>query len=347
MAPVQREEYPNFTFIRLVAAASVIFSHSFVIGEDNEAREPFVQLLGHGSILGIYGVFCFFIVSGFLVTQSLIRSESTLNYLWRRFLRIYPGLFACLVLCAFILAPWFSRDGTLHFLGTFEGSNFVLGNLLKPGHVAGLPSVVFYENPTDDLGALINGSLWTIFHEVACYIILGLIFLMGLLRAWMMAVLAIGMCLVNFLGLRTHLILIDDFKFVAPAFFAGVTVCLLSLKMTWSRTAIIVVASTAALAIVLAIIQQKLLAIFPLAGAPLILLLATTTWIQLPTLKSAGDISYGVYLYGWPVQQAVRSIAGPGWLIVFVVPLVIACGIGFLSWRFIEKPALRFKDWLK
>src|SRR3954454_11258941 len=84
-----RGRYPNFDFIRLLAASSVIFSHSFLIGDGDERGEPLVRLLGPHNIIGIYGVHCFFMISGHLVTQSFLHSSCTMDYLRRRFLRIY------------------------------------------------------------------------------------------------------------------------------------------------------------------------------------------------------------------------------------------------------------------
>lgn len=63
-------EYPNFLFIRLIAAATVIFSHAFLIAEGIEDNEPLVRLLGPHNILGIYGVFIFFFASGFLLPRA-------------------------------------------------------------------------------------------------------------------------------------------------------------------------------------------------------------------------------------------------------------------------------------
>ncbi|MEF3128694.1 acyltransferase family protein [Rhizobium leguminosarum] len=84
---VEKPFYPNFNMIRLVAASMVIFSHAFLISEKTEANEPFVRLLGEGKLLGIFGVYVFFITSGFLVTQSA-QFGSVGGFLWRRALRI-------------------------------------------------------------------------------------------------------------------------------------------------------------------------------------------------------------------------------------------------------------------
>jgi len=95
----------NFDALRLIAALSVVFSHSFLVAEGSEANEPFVRLTGNQCILGLVGVFVFFIISGYLVTESWCRSPMPGRFALRRALRIYPGLVVNVALCAFVMGP--------------------------------------------------------------------------------------------------------------------------------------------------------------------------------------------------------------------------------------------------
>src|SRR6516164_10015022 len=95
----------NFDALRLVAAASVVFSHSFLIAEGTQDHEPLIWLTGNQSILGLAGVFVFFAISGFLVTQSFEETGNAWRFLAKRALRIFPGLFITTLLSAFVLAP--------------------------------------------------------------------------------------------------------------------------------------------------------------------------------------------------------------------------------------------------
>src|SRR6266566_9247257 len=95
----------NFDALRLLAALSVVFSHSFLIAEGSEAREPFVWLTGSQCILGLVGVFVFFIISGYLVTESYCRHPAPGRFAVRRALRIYPGLLANVLICALLIGP--------------------------------------------------------------------------------------------------------------------------------------------------------------------------------------------------------------------------------------------------
>src|SRR5215472_9129324 len=95
----------NFDALRLVAAISVIFSHSFLIAEGTQNNEWLVRLSGNQTILGLAGVFVFFAVSGFLVTQSFEQTPDPWRFLAKRSLRIFPGLFVATLLSAFVLGP--------------------------------------------------------------------------------------------------------------------------------------------------------------------------------------------------------------------------------------------------
>ncbi len=87
------ERHNNFDALRLVAAASVVFSHSFLIAQGTQDHEWLILLTGNQSILGLAGVFVFFAISGFLVTQSFEQTSGASRFLAKRALRIFPGLF--------------------------------------------------------------------------------------------------------------------------------------------------------------------------------------------------------------------------------------------------------------
>jgi peptidoglycan/LPS O-acetylase OafA/YrhL len=82
-----------------------------------------------------------------------------------------------------------------------------------------------------------------------------------------------------------------------------------------------------------------------LAAYPLIYL-GLSASISLGNATRFGDISYGTYLYGWPVEQIVRGVVGAslsGWSL-FLVSFPIAAACGWLSWHLVEKNALALKD---
>src|SRR5579862_4738920 len=99
------ERHNNFDLMRLLAAASVILSHAFLLAENSQAHDPLMILTGGQAILGLAGVFVFFTISGYLIAQSFEATRSPLVFLAKRALRISPGLLVCLVVCVFVVGP--------------------------------------------------------------------------------------------------------------------------------------------------------------------------------------------------------------------------------------------------
>jgi len=115
----------NFDFIRLVAASLVVFSHSFILAEGTDGREPLYFLTAGREDLGQVAVATFFVISGFLITMSFESSRSIGNYLWKRVLRVFPALIILLLLTTFVLGPlatnlslkdYFSQGHTYSYL---------------------------------------------------------------------------------------------------------------------------------------------------------------------------------------------------------------------------------------
>ena len=326
----------NFDAIRIVAAGSVIFSHAFLIADGHERNEPFIRFLGQPHVLGVYGVFVFLIISGFLVTQSFLTSPTLSSYLWKRFLRIYPGLAACALISACVIAPLFA-DTTMRS----DGNIAYVRDVLLMQDAWFIPGVSFYADP---MGAVINGSLWTIRQEIACYAILALFGLTG--RRPLVALIAIALItttLLNVFNLYPPSKFFGDMLFCIPAFLGGVLmyfICERFGRSSW-------IAGFSCLGLVVAGYLGLLGFAFPFFGAYAVVFLAFAKEIHLGNAARFGDVSYGTYLYGWPIEQMVRSAFGPSttWWAVFAISLPLALASGWLSWHLVEKHALRLKRW--
>src|SRR5260370_23212950 len=159
----------NFDAVRLAAALSVVFSHSFLIAEGSEASEPFVWLTGNQCVLGLVGVFVFFVISGYLVTESYCRHPMPGRFALRRTLRIYPALVVNVLICALLIGPLVSALPLGAYLVSPELRDFFYKTLtLDPGPLQ-LPGVLFADN---SVGLLINGSLWTLRYEMMMYLMI-------------------------------------------------------------------------------------------------------------------------------------------------------------------------------
>src|SRR4051794_39463760 len=255
----------NFDALRLLAALSVVFSHSFLIAEGTEASEPFVWLTRNQCVLGLMGVFVFFIISGYLVTGSFLRSPAPGRFALRRFLRIYPGLVVNVLVCAFLLGPFISTRPLTAYLADPELSDFLYKGLtLNPGPMQ-LPGVLFVDN---SVGLLINGSLWTLRYEVMMYLLVLLLGMARLLRlSTAVLLVALGIAAV---GLENSLKPFGDFGEAAwfLGFFAsGMVLHFLRDRPAWDwRYALLAVAALA-----LSVWLGHFIMLFPLAGAYLVI----------------------------------------------------------------------------
>ena len=335
--------FRNFDTIRLVAAASVIFSHAFLICDGYEEKEPFLRLTGN--ILGIHGVFVFLIISGFLVTQSLHTSPSLLSFAWKRFLRIYPALAVCAIVSAFIIAPFFSDLSWREYVQSLIGVKYIAKVLLLY-NTNGIPTVQFYHQGPQWLGYSINGSLWTIASEIYCYIILFMLAALGLVciptaLIGLIAGSALLQAYLLFPQLFSHTAIIN-LLYTVPSFAAGVVIYFVHSRFGISKAAVMVCCG----ALLLAAPTGYLMLVFPVLACYPLIALGVTPSISLGNAARFGDLSYGTYLYGWPIEQVVRSLAGDtlsGWSL-FLISFPLAAASGWLSWHLVEKHALALKS---
>jgi peptidoglycan/LPS O-acetylase OafA/YrhL len=327
----------NFDFIRLVAALSVVFSHSFLIAQGSEANEPFVRLTGNQCVLGLVGVFAFFVISGYLVTASYCRKPMGVDFAARRALRIFPALVVNMLVCALLLGPLVSRLPLGAYLAAPELAAFCRKVLtLNPGPLQ-LPGVLFADNT---VGLLINGSLWTLRYEVMMYAMVLLLGMAGLLRLPVaLSLTALGIAAVACEHALTPFGDIGEMAWLLGFFASGMAIYFLRERIEFrARYALVAMAALA-----LFVWLGRFIMLFPLAGAYLVIWFARRHDPWLDYSRYAGDLSYGIYIYGWPAEQLVMWLSGgyAPWWQVFFGSLLVALPAAWLSWHTIEKWALR------
>ncbi|MES1166584.1 MAG: acyltransferase [Pseudomonadota bacterium] len=330
----------NLTFVRLFLACLVLVSHAPEIVDGNRRRELLFRLF-HDWSLGQVAVAGFFLLSGYLILQSWERAPRLAPYLAKRWRRILPGFAFASLVSALVVGP-LASDARQYF-SQFQPLEFLTGvALLKPPVVPPVFAGSFYP--------LVNGSMWTIEYEARCYLVVAALGLAGITRRrWCWAVVTAAVFLLwrnetlarvlAFPGAR-HVIL-DRTQFLCflSFFCTGGCFYLFRDRIPYSRPGILLAALAVNLGLLIPALAQPTLA---LAGA---YLLFAFSFARLPGLAWFGgstDLSYGVYLYGWPTQKLIHWYApalSPWWLLLLTVPVCLTCGL--LSWRFIEKPLLR------
>ena len=332
----------NFDAVRLLAAAVVIFGHAHPL-----TNTPSPALLGNS--VQALAVKIFFVISGYLIFTSWTLEPSLPRYLRKCSLRIFPALIAICLVSALLLGPalttlplgdYFSSPGTYYY---FKNA------LLSP--VYDLPGL-FQDNTYP---VAVNGSLWSLPVEFAMYLALPAVCAIGYaLRArWFLGAATFALCAASLYFVRLHTPEVHPVFYgsdlisaldVAPYFMLGAFVA----HMKWERfldpgLALFVIGVVALVPPSSAWASElALYLVLPLA----VLSLALAAHPVLSRAGRYGDFSYGLYLYGFVVQQTVNHLAGNKLSAVenalISLPIALACAA--LSWHFIEKPMLALKN---
>lgn len=325
----------NFHLLRHFLALAVIVSHAFSVGTGNGADEPLHALTGFS--LGEHAVNGFFAISGFLVTMSYIR-RGPLDYVLARVLRIAPALIAAVLACAFVLGPIMTTLPLADYFSDPQLWRFVQATLTTLKSTAPLPGV-FMDNPFH----FALGTVWTLKYEIICYGIVLLLGVVGALRSRVVVLALVGGLILTSLGL--------DFLNPEAAkgtqttvrlpliFLTGALLYLYREKMRLSGLIIAALVLTTWLSAGTAL-YHTLLFVTEAYGI-LWLALGVPAMLRQP-LKA--DLSYGLYLYGWPVQQVLFIFfPGIGATLMIGPAIVLSAVVAALSWYCIEHPALTLK----
>lgn len=327
----------NFNLIRMIAATGVLLSHAFPIAVGTGTRQPMEAATGY--TLGWICVAVFFAISGFLITRSFDRTTHIESWLSARVARLFPALIVVTVLTAYLYGPVFTTLGLADYFRQAGTWTYVPRNVTLAKLQFGLPGV-FATNPYPDA---INGSLWTLFHEVTCYFGVLLAGLAGVLRSRRLFGVLVALYFAAFIasGLpplaeavpeRVAALRLLSFPFVVGMVFY---VWRDRIALSWLAAAVLgglawLTRGTPA--------YEPLFLVF-IAYATFVL--AYRPGGLLHRYNRLGDYSYGMYVYAFPVQQAAVALAGPmspleniAWALPVTLLLAVA------SWYLVENPML-------
>lgn len=330
----------GFDYLRLGLALIIVAYHTAVVtGGEAAQQRVLASGLGHPIRLLLP---LFFALSGFLVAGSLQRCANIGVFLGLRALRIFPALAVDTLFCALVLGPIVTTMAVSAYAADPTFHAYFL-NILGIIHYE-LPGV-FASNPMTQ----VNGQLWTVPFELECYVVLAVLGAVGLHRrpVLLVAVVAALAAAVEYKALASAPYL---GRLLLLCFLAGVVLHAWRRAVPWS-------ASLAAVALVLSTVLMAIPSTLYLAALPVAYL---TVWLGLlnppkVSLLRTGDYSYGLFLYGFPLQQwlvAEVPFARVWWgNLLLAWPL--ALGFAALSWHLFEKRALaqkthlvRLNDWL-
>ena len=330
----------NFNLIRLLAAATVVFAHSFIIATGDRSAGPLIAATGHD--LGYHAVNVFFSASGFLIAQSWLRTGSVPDFVAARMLRLWPALALCTFLLIFVIGPLLTSlplTGYFSSPATYEFAPRVM-SLLRPD--VALPGVA---SPVPgDVG--IDAPLWTLKYEVLCYVTLMLLGVAGIFSSSNRFHGVVGPLMLALLGASLlpiahdvthvwdHIIrfgLCFGFGVIAQARARHIPLTLWISALGFGMS--VVLRQTA--------FYEMALCFFTAY---------TTMWLAfvpgsfIRAYNRLGDYSYGVYIFAYPIQillmHVMPKLAGLG---LFLRTMPIVLGLSVASWILIERPSLAHK----
>lgn len=340
---MKNRQINSFDVLRLFAAVLVVYGHAYPL--TGNASPHF----GGNSVQSI-GVKIFFVISGYLIMGSWQRDPSAGRFAARRALRIMPGLAVVVLLSALVIGPL----ATQLPLGDYFAS---------PGlrnYFSNIALYIRYQLPgvfTNNVyPSAVNGSLWSLPAEVAMYVIgpvawvLGSVFLKS--TKWGVALVTLMLMLLSAYFVRIQPIdpplviygsSLISFLDTAPYFLLGAVYALFHLeRFLQNFVALSVWFAFSFLQVNGLVFEILLYLILPYV----ILTLGLASSGIAKWLSKYGDISYGVYLYGFPIQQLMsmyisRENQLPWINFSLALPLVLV--LATLSWRLVEHPFLRLK----
>jgi peptidoglycan/LPS O-acetylase OafA/YrhL len=341
---------------RLALATGVIIWHSYPLTGRDVAFEPAHQLLRDVWVDG------FFLISGFLITASWLNRPRLRSFFLARGLRILPGLWVCLIITAFVIAPLgvaLQGGSASKLLLSTAPIQYVVKNSavawLQPD-VGGTPTGIPWPHMWD-------GSLWTLLWEVLCYTAIAGLGVVGLLRRrWVIPLLLAlalfwsaqlpGLSAFPEVPLGTQ----QEIDVAAVVLYAKATVARFAIMFLvgalfyqfrdviparWSLVA-------ASVAIVLGasfMPNYRLIGAIPLAYV----IIVSGALIHDKRWRLRTDLSYGMYIYAFPIQQLliICGLAFLNPLVLAIIAAIATVPLAALSWFSVEKPALNLKSRFK
>lgn len=332
--------------MRLLFACLVIVTHSYAL--TGMGKRDWLGWRTNGQIVFSYiGLYGFFTISGYLIFQSLTNSKSLTEYFRKRILRIYPGLIVAVVVSVFIC----SLISPLGFKGYFLNSSpytYILSQLSLFESYQTTIQGIFANNNAH----VINGSLWTIGYEVLFYILISVLFffsskLKRVILILCFITLSVGFYYMIYFKVNdvtipyTVLSLLGIFHFGSFFLAGSLLACFKIDLLKWKFMVVVIAFFLCILAAYFNILVWVKIILFPMIFIPFGLM---CTKVLSDFSSKSGDISYGVYIYGFFIQQILLHFFKLSYIQLLFISLPISLICGFVSWHLIEKKALKYKS---
>lgn len=336
LSELLKKEKNNIDIFRVVAACMVIWGHAYVISPESGKADFISYLLPHDSS-GSLAVKIFFFLSGLVVTNSLFINKDPIKFITARFFRIWPALFLTCLITAFVIGPLLS---TLTVKEYFSPENNILLYVVNNSFLTtqyNLPGV-FTTSPHP---ISVNGSLWTIPYEVYAYALLLSLFFIGALKYKLFNVLFLAIIIIESLSnekiIFTWSPTNPEVPMLAVCFAFG------SILAIYKDFVNINLHTPLALLLAYYLLRGNNYSCYLVYASIFLFILYASSTPTALKIKPSFDISYGIYLWGFPVQQVISQFfLTKGILFNQCFSLLVSIVLGFLSWHLCEKHFIKF-----
>lgn len=325
----------NFDLLRLLLAWLVLFAHTFALyyGSGNAL---IFNLFPAGDI-GVFAVYCFFTLSGFLITESYVRLDNADQFVKARFLRIFPAYVVVVLVATFIIGPLFTNLGLMAYLQDLSVYKYVVFSIIQKADF-NLPGV-FYQNPYP---YAVNGSLWTIYYELRMYFVTLALGFFGVFKSVKTATFA----------LLTLILLLPFYHgFLSLENMSGVQLTVLKMHLAYLLGSLAFfyrkqffnnVYVFAALVFANALLDSVYFSACLVSYC--VLFVGENKKLNVFQKLKIPDFSYGLYLYAFLIQQAViAAFPQLTFLQYLVYSTLLSVLAGWISFVYIEKPFLQLR----
>lgn len=321
----------NFNLLRFLFASLVIVSHAPELQDGNRSREVLTNVFGTISF-GEMAVDSFFVISGFLIAKSWQERPNIAAFLSSRVLRIYPGFVAASLVCALIVGPIY---GLPDYFQSFQPAEYLSSLIaLKP------PAIPFVFQGSHY--PAVNAAMWSISYEFMCYLLIMVCGLAGVLRkrhAWLTITVV---CTAIHIANRSSGIPLplDQYFRCVMAFSFGGCFYLYRENIPWTKNiAWLALAAFGVLLFFKPLAEPALGLFFGYA-----IIYYANHGKRLLDFNRLPDISYGVYLYAWPINKMLYwHFPVMNVYAAMAVVFILSALAGTLSWYLVEKQGMRVK----
>ncbi|EOV9592575.1 acyltransferase family protein [Cronobacter sakazakii] len=317
-----------FDIARHIAATLVIFSHHFAF---NGMAEP--RVLGITK-LGTFSVLVFFSISGYLIAASYLKSDSVLSYYKKRIKRVFPALIACSFIMIYFLCPIFGSGPAIDYIIS-NGAKLAFLDYITlgwhPDNINGFAKNYIHRG-------MLNGSLWTLGFEFFAYILVSAVFFrkrMVTASCLIVILIAVFTQLAVRNGVRfSYDVDFNRLSLLTVTFFCGSL--LFFTRMYWNNIWSKLTLISIALLCAIFISDKNEYDLMFYISVPFFVVPLCTMFSD-KIINGRFDISYGMYIYAYPIQQVVINNTKTNFIASLFISVSIIIILASLSWLLIER----------